>query len=163
MWKSQFWLLANVANVQETTSLKGLVKMSRDHSLAWAPSSTATCISPKTYIWPLGMIRSWAHSFWATFCVFVCVRASVSARVPLAVRDILCLSPRLLSASSATLRPRWRPSGAFSRVCVCVPVCHSWMGSCHSSCGYIFMRCRRFKKLLKLRKGTLNKTLWNPW
>lgn len=84
MWKSQFWLLANVANVQETTSLKGFVKMSRDHSLALAQSSTATCISLKTYIWPLGMLRSWAHSLWATFCtvcVCVCGRASQCQRV----------------------------------------------------------------------------------
>lgn len=125
MWKSQFWLLANVANVQETTSLKGLVKMSRDHSLALAPSSTATCISLKTYIWPLGMIHSWAHSFELHFeqgvyvCLCVCARVSVSMRAPGSQGHLVSVT-EIPERLICHIRLRWQPSGAFSRVCVCV-------------------------------------------
>lgn len=54
--------------------LEGISKMSRDHSLALALSSTATCSSLKTYIWPVGMIRSWAHLLELHFTGCVCVR-----------------------------------------------------------------------------------------
>lgn len=76
--------------------LEGISKMSRDHSLALALSSAATCSSLKTYIWPLGMLSA---SAWTTFYTG-CVCTSVC--MPLALQDILCLSLRLLSASSAT-------------------------------------------------------------
>lgn len=78
--------------------------MSRDHSLALASCSTATCSSLKTYI-----LTTRDDSQLSEFCLSyilrrlcVCVCMSVSVSTPLAVRDILCLSLRLLSASSAT-------------------------------------------------------------
>lgn len=123
MWKSQFWLLANVANVQETTSLKGFVKMSRDHSLALAPSSTATCISLKTYIWPLGMIRSWAHSFELHFerCACVCARQCQRARPWQSGTSCAChwdsWAPHLPHKAEMTAERR-----VFKSVCLCACV-----------------------------------------
>lgn len=97
--------------------------MSRDHSLALALSSTATCSSLKTYISPLGMIRSWAHLFELHFTQAVCKRVCVSVTVH-APGSLGHLVPVTEIAEH--------------------PICHMWLrwqlssSSCFSVCGNIY-------------------------
>lgn len=148
--------------------------MSRDHSLALALSSTATCSSLKTYIWPLGMICSWAHLFELHFTqgVFVCVCACVSVHArgsPGHLVPVTEIAERLI----CHMRPNWRLRGASSRqrVCVCVHVCAcSWISShqgntqnlTHSLVAVLAMTNKQFGTIMN-RKFKLVLTILKFW
>lgn len=128
--KVQFWLLAKLLNVQETTSYC-------ISKVKWSPGCFSSVIHSylfipkKKHATPAGMIHRWMHlpELYFTLCLCVCVCASVTACTPVAHQDVFCLSPRLLSASFATWAARWQLSGQLGTQCPCVgrTKCQWWL------------------------------------
>lgn len=127
--KVQFWLLAKLLNVQETTSYC-------ISKVKWSPGCFSSVIHSYLFIPKKKTCYTSRHdsqmnaSAWAIFyTVSVCVCASVTACTPVAHQDVFCLSPRLLSASFATWAARWQLSGRLGTQCPCVgrTKCQWWL------------------------------------